>query len=174
MRYLAACTALISVEIAAPHYVLNVKEKLSCRSCILGLIIVAADVATALSSPIWGRFADLSSRKVMVIGGLMDAATGAMALFLAILPSTFQNSYMYGFIFVLLGFVEAGVLLGRKTFLIDQIDSAERATDVAFASTAMGVVTLLFGFLRVLAQIFGIPTLIVVLKQMVRDFSVYD
>jgi len=34
---------------------------------------------------------------------------------------------------------------------------------VAFANTAMGVVTLIFGFLGELAQIVGIPTLIVVL-----------
>jgi hypothetical protein len=34
---------------------------------------------------------------------------------------------------------------------------------VAFTNTAMGVDTLIFGFLGVLAQIVGIPTLIVVL-----------
>jgi hypothetical protein len=33
---------------------------------------------------------------------------------------------------------------------------------VAFANTAMGMVTLLFGLLGVLAQIFGITTLIVI------------
>jgi hypothetical protein len=61
------------------------------------------------------------------------------------------------------------VLLGRKTFLIDQIDPAERTTYVAFANTAaMGVVTLIFGFLGELAQIVGIPTLIVVLIYGVR------
>ena len=76
---------------------------------------------------------------------------------------SFQNPYVYGSIFILLGFAEAGVLLGRKTFLIDQIDPAQRTTYVAFANTAMGVVTLIFGFLGVLAQIVGIPTLIVVL-----------
>ena len=76
---------------------------------------------------------------------------------------TIPNPYVYGSIFMLLGFAEAGVLLGRKTFLIDRVDPAERTTYVAFANTAMGVVTLIFGFLGVLAQIFGIPTLIVVL-----------
>ena len=138
-------------------------EKLPVQTGTLGLIIVAAGLAAALSSPIWGKFADLSSRKVLVIGGLMGAATGAVALLIAVLPSSFQNPYVYGSIFVLLGFAEAGVLLGRKTFLIDQIDPAERTTYVAFANTAMGVVTLIFGFLGVLAQIAGIPTLIVVL-----------
>jgi hypothetical protein len=39
---------------------------------------------------------------------------------------------------------------------------------VAFANTAMGVVTLIFGFLGELAQIVGIPTLIVVLIYGVR------
>jgi len=34
---------------------------------------------------------------------------------------------------------------------------------VAFANTAMGVDTLIFGFLGELAQIVGIPTLIVIL-----------
>ena len=90
-------------------------------------------------------------------------AKRATVAFMAILPSAFQNPYVYGSIFVLLGFAEAGVLLGRKTFLTDRVDSAERTTYVAFANTAMGVVTLIFGFLGALAQIFGIPTLIVVL-----------
>ena len=63
----------------------------------------------------------------------------------------------------MLGFAEAGVLLGRKTFLIDQVDPTERTTHVAFANTAMGVVTLLFGFLGILAQVYGIGTLIVIL-----------
>lgn len=163
LSYLAARTALLSVEIAAPFYVLYVKEKPSGQAGNLGLIVVAAGVAAALSSPFWGRFANLSSRKVLVIGGLIGSATGAVALFLGILPSSFQNPYVYGFIFVLLGFAEAGVLLGRKTFLIDQVDETERTTYVASANTAMGVVTLLFGFIGVLAQFYGIQTLIVIL-----------
>ena len=163
LRYLAARTALLSVEIAAPFYVLYLKETLSVQTGTLGLIVVAAGAAAALSSPFWGRFADLSSRKVLVIGGLMGAATGAVALVLGILPSSFQSPYVYGFIFVLLGFAEAGVLLGRKTFLIDQVDPSERTTCVAFANTAMGVVTLLFGFLGFLAQLYGIRTVIVIL-----------
>jgi hypothetical protein len=64
---------------------------------------------------------------------------------------------------VLHGFAEAGVLLERKTFLIDRVDPAERTTNVAFANTAIGAVTLIFGFLGVLALIFGIPKLMVIL-----------
>jgi len=91
LRYLVARTGLLSVEIAAPFYVLYVKEMLSVQAGTLGLIVVAAGVAAALSSHIWGRFADLSSRRVLVIGGLMGAATGAAALFLTILLPSFQS-----------------------------------------------------------------------------------
>jgi MFS family permease len=62
-----------------------------------------------------------------------------------------------------LGFAEAGVLLGRKTFLIDKIEPDERTTYVAFANTVMGVVTLLFGLVGILAQVYGVRMLIVVL-----------
>ena len=105
-----------SVEIAAPFYVLYVRERLPFQTGTLGVIIVAAGLAAALSSPIWGKFADLSSRKVLVISGLMGAATGAAALAIPNLPSSFQNPYVYGFIFVLLGFAEAGVLLKQDFF----------------------------------------------------------
>ena len=163
LRYLAARTALLSIEISAPFYVLYVREMLSVQAGALVLIVIAAGVAATLSSPIWGRFADLSSRKVLVIGGIMGAMTGVAALFIGILPSIYQNPYVYGIIFLLLGFAEAGVLLGRKTFLIDKVEPDERTTYVAFANTVMGVVTLMFGFIGILAQVYGIRTLIVFL-----------
>jgi len=62
-----------------------------------------------------------------------------------------------------LGFAEAGVLLGRKTFLIDQVDPDQCPTYAALANTVMGVVTLLFGLAGILAQVYGIQALIVFL-----------
>ena len=41
-------------------------------------------------------------------------------------------------IFVLLGISEAGVLLGRKTYLIDRVDAKVRPTYVAFAALGIG------------------------------------
>ena len=74
---------------------LYVKQKLPTQPGTLGLIVVALGVAAALSSPFWGRFADLSSRKVLVIGGLMGAATGTVALLLGVLPSSYQYSVTF-------------------------------------------------------------------------------
>jgi MFS family permease len=99
----------------------------------------------------------------LVIGGIMGAMTGVTALFIGFLPSIFQNPYASGIIFLLPGFAEAGVLPGRKTYLIDQVEPAERTTYVSFANTVMGVVTLRFGFIGISAQVHGIWTLIVIL-----------
>ena len=88
-RYLAARTALLSIEIAAPFYILYVREMLSLNPGALGLIVISTGVAAALSSPIWGRFADLSSRKVLLIGGIMGAITGIAAIVIGILAQVY-------------------------------------------------------------------------------------
>ena len=154
-RYLAVRALLLSVELAAPFYVL-----LPDRTGTLVLFIVAAGLAQTLSSRLWGKFADFSSRRVLALGGMIGAATGLVALSVGLLPGEYQSPYLFAGIFALLGFAEAGVLLGRKTFLIDMVDSAERTTYVAFANSVIGLVTLLFGILGIIAQFYGIRTLI--------------
>ena len=80
-----ARAALLSVQMAAPFYVLYVKHLLPNQPGTLGIIVIAAGLAAALSSPFWGRFADLSSRKVLIMSGIMATATGVAALS-ALLP----------------------------------------------------------------------------------------
>jgi len=162
-RFLAVRVALLSVELAAPFYVLHVKRLLPGQPVMLGIIVVAAGLAAALSSPFWGRFADLSSRKVMIMSGFMAAATGAGALAIGLLPLEYRSPMLAGVIFILLGFAEAGALLGRKTYLIDRTDPERRATYVAFANSAIGLVALLFGMLGILVETLGLTGVIILL-----------
>ena len=162
-RFLLVRAVLLSVELAGPFYVLYVNHLLPGKSGTLGLIVIAAGLAAALSSPFWGRFADLSSRKVLVLSGIMAAVTGAGALIMGVLPPARHSPYLAAAIFILLGFAEAGVLLGRKTYLIDRADPERRATYVAFANSSIGVVALLFGALGLVAEAFGLSWLIAIL-----------
>lgn len=162
-RFLLARAALLSVELAAPFYVLYVKRLLPGQPGILGIVVIAAGLAAALSSPFWGRFADLSSRKVLMMSGVMAAATGVGALAMGLLPSAYRSPILAGVIFILLGFAEAGALLGRKTYLIDRTTPARRATYVAFANSAIGLVALLFGMLGILVETLGLPGVITLL-----------
>lgn len=159
-RFLVARAVLLSVEMAAPFYVLYVKQLIPDQPATLGIIVIAAGLATALSSPFWGRFADLSSRKVLVMSGIMAAVTGMGALAMGLLPSAYRTPYLAAVIFILLGVAESGALLGRKTYLIDRTSPDHRATFVAFANSAIGLVVLLFGMLGVLAETFGLTVLI--------------
>ncbi|MDJ0808930.1 MAG: MFS transporter [Desulfobacterales bacterium] len=162
-RFLAVRAALLSVELAAPFYVLYIKQLLPGQSKTLGIIVIAAGLAAALSSPFWGRFADLSSRKVLVLSGIMAVLTGAGALAIGFLPPAWRSPYLAAAIFMLLGFAEAGVLLGRKTYLIDRADPERRATFVAFANSSIGLVALAFGALGFVAGLIGLPWLIGIL-----------
>jgi hypothetical protein len=162
-RYLVARALLLSVELSTPFYVLLAQDLLPGRAATLLFFIVAAGLAQALSSPLWGKFADFSSRRVLTLSGIIGAITGGAALAFGLLPGGYQGPHLFAAIFALLGFAEAGVLLGRKTFLIDMVDPAERTTAVAFANSVMGLVTLVFGALGIVAQFYGIRTLVAAL-----------
>ncbi len=158
-RFLLVRTALLSVELAAPFYVLYVTAIFP-EPGMLGVIIIASGLAAAFSSPFWGRFADLSSRKVLFYGGMMGSATGLAALGIGAIPLSLRSPYLMAGVFILLGIAEAGVLVGRKTYLIDRVDAKSRPTYVAFANSAIGLVALIFGALGMVAQLLGVAWLI--------------
>ncbi len=162
-RYLIVRAALLSIELSGPFYILYVRHLFPEHTGMLGVIVIAAGLAAVISSPFWGRFADLSSRKVLMLGGAMGAITGISALLVGLLPSMSGSNYIIALVFVLLGISEAGVLLGRKTYLIDRVDPQQRSTFVAFANSAIGLIALLFGALGIIAQAAGIKWLIGIL-----------
>jgi hypothetical protein len=162
--YLFAKIFLISIEISAPFYVLHSKQVISGSIETLGIMIIAVGLANIVSSPFWGKFADTSSKNTMIYAGLIGALTAIFALGFALLPSVIQTSYVYGIVFVLLGIAEAGVRLGRKTYLLDYLDEKDRPTYIAFANSSIGVVTLGIGaLLGLVIQYFGIQILLYVL-----------
>lgn len=154
-RYIVARGLLLSIELAAPFFVLQAHHILGDKVGTLGLLIVSAALAQVLSSPFWGRFSDASSRHVLVAAGLLGAVAALFALVLPSLPPAWNNPYVFAVVFGLLGLAESGVRLGRKTFLIDAVSEQARPTHVAFANTIMGAVTLLAIVLGVFPQLLG-------------------
>jgi hypothetical protein len=99
----------------------------------------------------------------MAAGAGIAAAAGIAALALAGLAGSPYLATAYGAVFVLLGIAEAGVQLGRKTYLVDAAPPAERPLYVAFTNTAVGVVTVATGGLGLVAQWLGVETLLALL-----------
>ncbi|MDZ7787176.1 MAG: MFS transporter [Halofilum sp. (in: g-proteobacteria)] len=162
-RYLIARGLLVTVEIAAPFYALYARELFGGALSALGVYILAVGLGNVLASPIQGRFADHSARRAMIVAGLCAAGLAFAALLLGEPNAGVHSPWVFALVFVGLGIAESGARIGRKTWLVDAVDAAERPVYVAFANTAMGIVTLAWGALGVVAQFAGIPFLLALL-----------
>ncbi|SMH35122.1 MFS transporter [Maritimibacter sp. HL-12] len=107
----------------------------------LGALVIASALASFLSSWIWGRFADRSSRKVLIAAGLIGA--GAMGLAVAL--GTYAAAWaLPGALFVLM-VAHHGVRNGRSTYLVDIAPDDARGGYAAASNTAIGVLLLVSG-----------------------------
>jgi MFS family permease len=155
-KYLRARSlALLGIELALPFYALHALRYAGEGTGRLGLFVITNGLAATLSSTFWGRFADRSSRRVLLLGMLIGAMAGAYALAFVLLPTGWQNAWSYMPVFFLVGLAVAGVRLGRKTYLIDGAPADDRPTYVAFANTSMGVMTVAGGLLGLVGQALG-------------------
>jgi len=79
-----------------------------------------------------------------------------VALAIALLPDSLRIAPLYAVVFILIGLAEAGVRLGRKTWLVDAAPAQDRPTWVAFSNTAIGLLTLAAAGLGLIAQFLGL------------------
>lgn len=165
-RYLVTRGALLSVELAMPFYALHGRTVFGGEVAALGVFIITVGLASVISSPFWGYFSDRSSRTVLVLSGLMGALAGIIAIVIATGPEVIQTIWLYTSVFIILGIAEAGVRLGRKTYLVDAAPTNERPLYVAFSNTSIGILAVAAGSLGFIAQIFGINTLITLLAML--------
>lgn len=160
-RFIIARILMLSVELAMPYFVLHARGFESIGGGDLGVFVIAVSLAAVVSSPIWGRFADLAAQKVMAIAGLVGAVAVGLALLFAVLPPDTQAPWVYAIVFAVLGLAEGGVRLGRKTYLVDVAPANEKGTYKAVANTLTGVVVLAAGGLGFIADATGAAALLV-------------
>jgi hypothetical protein len=96
----------------------------------------------------------------MMLGGVLAAITGVGALALGSLPSGWHTPLTLAPVFLSVGFAQAGVRLGRKTYLVDGAPDQERPLYVAFSNTIVGILTLASGAFGLIAQAFGVRVLL--------------
>lgn len=162
-QFILARVLLLAVKLSTPFYVLYARKYIGGQAGNLGIFVVVTGLANVLSSPFWGRFADRSSRVVMILGGSLAVLTGAFALGVSLLPVAWRNVYVFAIILLLIGFAQAGIRLGRKTHLIDGAPDQQRPLYAAISNTVIGSITLLGGGLGLIADAYSIDVLIAVL-----------
>jgi predicted MFS family arabinose efflux permease len=161
-RFILVRLCLLSVSLAVPFYALHGRDIVGPEVAGLGVFVIAVGLANMFSSPVWGRFADTSSRRVMMGASAAGAGTGVAALAMGGLPADWQIAPVYALVFLLAGFSEAGERLGRKTYIVDAAPDDDRPLYVALSNTLVGVATLAAGAFGLIAQFFGLEALIFV------------
>jgi hypothetical protein len=179
-RFVLARAFLLSAQLASPFYALQAQSAVGVGADTLALMVGASSLAALLSSPFWGRFSDASARRVMVAGGLWTGVTVALALSGELLPGQVAEggagwvagwgvtwgALLFALVFFSSGFAEAGVRLGRKTWLLDGAPERRRPLMVAVANTAVGLMYALAAGLGLLAEVAGVPVVLLALGAM--------
>lgn len=152
-RFIWARGLLTSTALAPPYIVLLGAQAGQGTFDRLGTLVLASSIASFLSSWVWGRMADRSSRYVLMYSGL----AGALALFGAVsldLLGLSDRIWALPLVLFVLMIAYHGVRQGRVIYLVDMAPADTRAAYTAVSNTVIGVALLgsgLFGALSSLA-----------------------
>lgn len=153
-RFIVARGLLTSTALAPPYLVVMASGAAGAALEGLGALVAASALAGLVSSYFWGRLADISARKVLILTGV----TGAVALGMALgfsAAGLAQTIWALPLALFTLALSHQGVRLGRSTYLVDMVGPDKRAIYTAISNTVIGVVLLASGIFGALAALAG-------------------
>jgi len=161
-RALLMCSAL-----SAPFYVALSQGSDNGGLAALGGFVVASGVASLVSGPFWGRFADRSSRLVMTSAALVTSCIG-LAVFAVgeLAPALVRGWWFLPMAYLVLSVAHQGVRVGRSTYVVNLGEGNRRTDYVAISNTVIGVLLLVVGSVGVLTPWLGNAGVIALLASM--------
>lgn len=166
-KFVIARSLLLCSALSAPFFIMLAHEQTEGALLVLGLFVIADGLARLVSAPFWGRFADSSSRRVMILAGAGAAAVGVVLVGIVhAIPGLAGSQWLYPLFFFLLAIAHAGVRLGRKTYIVDLAGGNKRTDYVSVSNTVIGVVLLLTGSIGALTAVMPISGVILILAAM--------
>ena len=159
---------LLSTALAPPFYIALSGDVEAVGLGTLGLFMLASAGAALSSAYVWGWLADRSSRRVlMVAAALATLAHGIAVLAALAMPERLATApYVLPALLFVLTIAHQGVRLGRSVHVIDMADLDTRAVYTALSNSVVGVVLLAGGVFGVVAQAFGIVTVLMLFALM--------
>ncbi|TVQ61532.1 MAG: MFS transporter [Phycisphaerales bacterium] len=157
LRRFIVTRGLLTATALAPPYVLAMSGVDGDNGLgRLGPFLIASATASLVSSYIWGRMSDRSSRRVMILAGVIGAATmaGAAVAGLAGVGGA-TGLWLFPTLLFVLMIAHQGVRVGRATHIVDMATEETRAAYTALSNTAIGVLLLAAGATAAVAQRFG-------------------
>jgi hypothetical protein len=150
-RALLMCSAL-----SAPFYVAMAQENLGSPTYLLGAFVAAAGLASLISAPVWGRFADVSSKHVMIVAAIVTSGIGLLTAALDVFAPAIRDAVWFlPVAYFVLSVAHSGVRVGRKTYVVDLATGNQRTDYVAISNTVIGVLLLVVGSVGALTPVIG-------------------
>ena len=161
-RSLFLCTAL-----SAPYYIVLAHDALGSDIWVLALFMFASGLAGLVSAPVWGRFSDQSSRRVMMMASMGAAVIGTLLFLISeYLPQLMSTFWLMPLLYFLLTICHQGVRVGRKTYLVDMAEGDKRTSYVSVSNTMIGIILLALSAVGSLTSVMSIETLILAFSVM--------
>ncbi len=144
-NFIIARTLLLGTALASPVIVVIAQRSGSSGYTLISFIVAGAS-ATAISSVIWGKFADRASHLAMALGGVLAAITGIIAIVtFYYFPDLAKLSYTWPVLFFLFNIGYMGVRLGRSTWVVDSTEGDQRTSYVSTSNTIIAVLIIILG-----------------------------
>lgn len=156
VRFTIARALLTSTALAPPFLLTLAGSSGRTSFADLGPFVVASSLASVVSTYIWGRLSDRSSRRVLILSGLIGA--GVLAATAAIGRAGLDPSvtrWLLPLLLLVLMIAYQGVRLGRSTHLVDMATADTRAAYTALSNTIIGVVLIGGSGFGLLAEAIG-------------------
>lgn len=150
-RFILARGLLTATALAPPYLVMIGAQSGGSALDALGAMVLASALASLISSAVWGRLADRSSRLVLAVAGGLAAMAIAASIALALAG---LGPALPGALFVLM-LAHQGVRVSRATHLVDMAPPDARADYAALSNTAIGLALLATGAFGALASVAG-------------------
>ncbi|MEX6502643.1 Glu/Leu/Phe/Val dehydrogenase dimerization domain-containing protein [Pseudomonas zhanjiangensis] len=164
-RFVITRALLLCSALTAPYYVVLAQQRLGSAASLLGMFLLASGAASLLSAPLWGRFADLSSRKVLIVAALLTTTLGVAVFLLdSLQPQWLAIGWLLPALYFCLSVAHQGVRIGRKTYVVDLAQGNRRTDYVAVSNSLIGVILLVMGFAGALGAVLTISQIILLLS----------
>lgn len=172
LRRFIAARAMLTVTALAPPFILLASSIGSNDGAgVLGPLFLASSAAAIISSYVWGRLSDRSSRKTMMAAAGLSSASLAAGALCGFTTGGLGGVAGAAAVLFFAQIAYEGVRQGRKLHLTDMTNDANRARYTALSNTLIGVVLLLGGVFGLIADALG-PLAVLALFSAIAALSV--
>ncbi|MBN7798188.1 MFS transporter [Parahaliea mediterranea] len=169
-RFVVARMLLVSTAFAIPYLVVLIQQNARSGTAGFAALLLAEGAAGLVSGPLWGRWSDRQSQRVMAAAAALSLLLMLATLALAAWHASWLGlPLVAGALLFVAAVAHQGARVGRKTYLVDMATGDNRAQYTAvsntviglflFSGAALGWVDTAFGTASVLALLAGVAAL---------------